>query len=244
MKKSAIPGFPWMKQFTTKDEINQYFTVDKIQYLLCGKRFKALPQHLERTHDITADDYREQYGLPWRRGLCGVGTSKKFSKNMIVRQKNGFRPPIEAAHRKAVKAKRRPDQPYFKKVKIENLECFNKDNRKYLDDDYQKVLIKMLKETKGLYETCKDDDMPDIGMVHKYAKRNKEFRKALDRTYEKLPYSIQAGAGKLPEKKFKEDLLSFRRSGITVADMSRLLGVSRSLINNRLNKIRESKDNI
>ena len=102
----------------------------------------------------------------------------------------------------------------------------------------------MLKETKGLYETCKDDDMPDIGMVHKYAQRNTEFRKALDRTYEKLPYSIQAGAGKLPEKKFKEDLLSFKRSGITVADMSRLLGVSRSLINNRLNKIRESKDNI
>ena len=111
MKKSALPGFPWKKQFTTKDEIDQYFAGDKIQCLLCGKRFKALPQHLERTHDITADDYREQYGLPWRRGLCGVGTSKKFSKNMIVRQKNGFRPPIEAAHRKAVKAKRRPDQP-------------------------------------------------------------------------------------------------------------------------------------
>ena len=102
----------------------------------------------------------------------------------------------------------------------------------------------MLRETKGLDEACKDDDMPDIRLVHKYAKRNKEFRKALDRTYEQLPYSIQAGAGRLPEKKFREDLLSLKRSGITVADMSRLLGVSRSLIQNRLNNIRESKDNI
>jgi len=49
-----------------------------------------------------------------------------------------------------------------------------------------------------------------------------------------LNYSVQAGAGRLPEKKFRADLLSMKRSNITVADMSRLLGVSRSLINNRL----------
>ena len=35
-------------------------------------------------------------------------------------------------------------------------------------------------------------------------------------------------------KKIRADLLSMKRSNITVADMSRLLGVSRSLINNRL----------
>ena len=35
----------------------------------------------------------------------------------------------------------------------------------------------------------------------------------------------------------KEDLLSLKRSGITVADMSRLLGVSRSLIHNRLKSV-------
>jgi Fic family protein len=45
---------------------------------------------------------------------------------------------------------------------------------------------------------------------------------------------VQAGAGRLTEKKFIEDLFSLKRSSITVADMSRLLGVSRSLINNRL----------
>jgi len=53
---------------------------------------------------------------------------------------------------------------------------------------------------------------------------------------------VQAGTGKLPEKKFKEDLLSLKRSGIKVADMSRLLGVSRSLIDNRLKSASVTKN--
>ena len=131
---------------------------------------------------------------------------------------------------------------FFKKVKIENLECFNKDNRKYCDEDYQNVLRKMLKETKGLYEACKDDDMPDIRLVSKYAKRNTDFRKALERTYEKLPYFIQAGAGRLPEDKFKKDLLKLKQSGFSVAKMSSHLGVSKCMIQNRLKNMRESKN--
>ena len=92
----------------------------------------------------------------------------------------------------------------------------------------------MLKEKKGLNEACRDAGMPHFRAVSKYAKKNAEYRKQLEKTYEQLPYSVQAGAGRLPEKKFREDLLSLKRSGITVVDMSKLLGVSRSLINDRL----------
>ena len=109
--------------------------------------------------------------------------------------------------------------------------------KKYSDQDFKNVLVKMLTENKGLNEVCKDADMPDFRAVSKYAKKNEDFRKELDRAYEKLPYSVQAGAGRLPEKKFREDLKSLKRSGITVADMSRLLGVSRSLIHNRLKSV-------
>jgi len=241
-KKSALPGFPWNGRFENKKEIDSYFAGNKIQCLLCGKRFKALPQHLERTHDITADDYRERYGLPWRRGLCGTGTSKKLSRNMHERLKKGFRPPIEAAQRKSVKAMKRQDQPFFVKVKADNMKIGCDKIKKYTDQDFKNVLAKMLNEKKGLNEVCKDADMPDFRAVSKYAQINADFRKELDKTYEQLPYSVQAGAGRLPEKKFKEDLKCLKRSGITVADMSRLLGVSRSLIQNRLNDMKESQN--
>jgi transcriptional regulator with XRE-family HTH domain len=227
--------FPWRGRFETKTEIEDYFAGDKVRCLLCGKRFKALPKHLELTHDITADDYRERYGLPWKRGLCGASTSEKMSKNMLKRRKNGFRPPIEAAQKASVRAaKRRPDQPFLVKAKTESLKPIIEKIKKYEDRDFKNVLAKMLREKKGLNEACRDAGMPHFGAVSKYAKKNAGYRKQLEENYAQLPYSVQAGAGRLPEKQFKEDLLSLKRSGITVADMSRLLGVSRSLINNRL----------
>jgi hypothetical protein len=167
--------------------------------------------------------------------LCGAGTSEKISENMLKRRQNGFRPPIEVAQKKSVAAaKRRPDQPFLVKAKTESLKPVIEKIKKYEDRDFKNVLAKMLREKKGLNEACRDAGMPHFGAVSKYAKKNAEYRKQLEETYQKLPYSVQAGAGRLPEKRFREDLLSLKRSGITVADMSRLLGVSRNLINNRL----------
>jgi hypothetical protein len=230
----VMQKYPWRGKFGTKKEIDTYLTGNKIECLLCGKWFRALPTHLERTHNITADDYKERYGLPWKRGLCGVGLSKKRSKLLLERLKNGFKPPIEVAMKKSVGAPRRPDQPFFVKVKLENMRAGSDKFRKYDDKDFYGVLAKMLKEKKGLNEVCKDPDMPQFGAVSKYAKKNADFRKELEKTYEQLPYRVQAGACRLPEKKFKEDLLTMKRSNITVADMSRLLGVSRSMIHRRL----------
>jgi hypothetical protein len=237
LNSDVMHRYPWRGKFRTKTEIDNYFAGNKVQCLICGKLFKALPQHLERTHDITADDYREQYGLPWKRGLCGVGTSEKLSKNMLQRRKQGFRAPIEKICKNTGRRNRRPDQPFLVKAKRDSLKPVIEKLRKYADKDYRNVLAKMLKEKIGLNEACKDPDLPHFRAISKYAKRNADYRKKLERTYEQLPYSVQAGAGRLPEKKFREDLLSLKRSGITVADMSRLLGVSRSLINNRLKNV-------
>ena len=168
----VMQKYPWRGKFRTKTEIDDYLAGNKVQCLICGKLFKALPQHLEKTHDITADDYREQYGLPWRRGLCGIETSKKLSKNMFARRKKGFRPPIEDAWKKAVRAKKRQDQPFFVKVKADNMKIGSEKIKKYTEQDYKKVLTKMLKEKKGLNEVCKDAGMPDIRIVSKYAKKN------------------------------------------------------------------------
>jgi hypothetical protein len=156
---------------------------------------------------------------------------------MLDRIKNGFQPPIESAMKKSVGAPRRPDQPFFVKVKLENMRAGSEKFKKYSDKDFRNVLDRMLKENKGLNEVCKDSDMPHCLAVSKYKRKNADFRKELDHTYEQLPYSVQAGACRLPEKKFREDLLRMKRSNITVADMSRLLGVSRSMIHKRLKNV-------
>ena len=71
----------------------------------------------------------------------------------------------------------------------------------------------MLEENKILYEVCKDADMHSSNQVYQYAERNKEFRKALDKIYEKLSFSIQARARKLSEDKFRKAIMRLRQSG-------------------------------
>ena len=229
-----MKGFPWNGRFKTKQEIDNYFSGDRVQCLLCGKWFKQIPTHLKMIHDISSDEYRETYGLPWKHGLCGEEVSLKLRKTMKERWDSGFCNDLEAARKQLKKAKKRQDQPFFKKVRSENLISGNKKRQKYFHEDFQNVLTRMLEENKILDEVCKDADMPNYSLVYQYARRNKEFRKALDGTYEKLPFSIQARARKLSEDKFRKAIISLRKSGFSVPEISRYLGVSENMIRLRL----------
>jgi len=96
---------------------------------------------------------------------------------MHVRLKKGFRPPIGAAQRKSVNAMKRPDQPFFVKVKADNMKIGCDKIEKYTDQYFKNVLAKMLNENQGLNEAFKDPDMPDIRIVSKYAKKMGTFEK-------------------------------------------------------------------
>ena len=89
------------------------------------------------------NDYRDRYGLPWKHGLCGKATSLKLSNVMNKRRKNGFAPDTDAAREKSKHVKKRHDQPYFVKVKTENLRSANDKRKKYFDEDFQKVLVNL-----------------------------------------------------------------------------------------------------
>ena len=131
LRSKVMPGFPWDGKFTTQPEIYNYFSGDRVQCLLCGKWFKRLPTHLKMIHEIESDEYRERYGLPWKHGLCGKELSLKLSKTMKRRRESGFRPDIDAARKKSKQARKRQDQPFFKKVRSENIISGNKKRRKY-----------------------------------------------------------------------------------------------------------------
>ena len=70
-RRKVLKGFPWEGTFETKEEVYDYFSGDRIQCLLCGKWFQRLPSHLKAIHEMTSDEYKEMYGLPWKHGLCG-----------------------------------------------------------------------------------------------------------------------------------------------------------------------------
>jgi len=158
----------------------------------------------------------------------------KLSKNLKERYANGFRPDLEAARKRVDHSKRRPDQPFTKKIKSENVISGINKRTKYFHADFQNLLKRMLDEHKTLAEIYKDPDMPSENAVYRDSRRNKEFRKALDAIYEKLPFSVQARANKLSEEKFKKAILSLQQSGFSTPEISRFLGVGDNTIRRRL----------
>jgi hypothetical protein len=76
--------------------------------LLCGKKYKDLGKHL-RVHDVTPDEYRERYRIPWTYALCTLEVSDNYSDAVRVRMDAGFVPPSKygSEHMKMVGAVRR-----------------------------------------------------------------------------------------------------------------------------------------
>ena len=233
LRRKVLQGFPWNGKFQTIEEVCDYFSSDKIQCLLCGRWFQRLPFHLKAIHKISSDEYRELYGLPWMHGLCGKDLSLKLSKILKKRRANGFHPDIDVAREKFKTSERRHDQPFMKKIRSENVISGNKKRIKYFREDFQNVLKRMLNEHKTLAEVYRDPTMPSESAVYRYLKRNKEFRQALDKTYEKLPFSVQARAKKLSEGTFRKAIVSLQQSGFSVPDISRFLGMAENTIRRR-----------
>lgn len=71
-RREVLPGFPKLPLTLTLEEIKQYLHSAEITCFLCGKAYKELGAHLSSIHKVSADQYREMYGLPYRTGLTSA----------------------------------------------------------------------------------------------------------------------------------------------------------------------------
>jgi hypothetical protein len=243
MKKNeinSIPGFPWKGQFKTKDEIDQYFSnPDGIQCLCCGRMYGGLNGHLQIVHGVSLEKYRDQYGLPWRKGLVSRNVSKRYSTRLTERIKNGTfkpRPDNKAAVAKIRTGGRRKDQPYLTGIKAEKAKRQSKKNIRHRCKDYEKVLSVMLKNKVTLREACMNEGLPASSRVLGYAESNPRFRKKLIDTYYALPYDVQARAGMFSPQ-FYEDLKRLKAKGLPNTEIGKQLGISYKTVKIRLDGI-------
>lgn len=79
-RRRVMPGYPITTKFSTLEQINEYLHAEKITCLLCGKAYKGLAGHLV-THAISADEYKERFGLPYRTGLTSLATKEMCKEN-------------------------------------------------------------------------------------------------------------------------------------------------------------------
>lgn len=101
-------GFPIHPRALTADEVELYFSTEKIVCLICGKAYRMLAKHLG-LHDLDTDKYRAMYGLPWSRGLCCPETYDVLAARVI---EDGRFEKMFAKSKPGWQARVRPIQPF------------------------------------------------------------------------------------------------------------------------------------
>lgn len=120
-------GYPVTNAFKSAAKLRAYMDDgDRIQCLLCGRRYKALGHHLRQSHDMTADDYKEAYGIPWTYGLVCGETSEKISKNVKQMIADGIICCGDVDMQKVGSAPHRARMKVLDDINTENLEEANK----------------------------------------------------------------------------------------------------------------------
>jgi predicted transcriptional regulator len=107
--------------FKTRRDVERYFGGKTIECLLCGQRFRRLAGHLTAKHEMSVDEYRTRFGLPWSRGLTSAAsvassgwTDERKAKARKLARKNRF---FERAHA----TPRRGPAPFLKAEAVKNL---------------------------------------------------------------------------------------------------------------------------
>lgn len=167
-KTKVQKGFPREFVFECREELDAYLSGDRITCLLCGNSYQLLETHLRTFHDMTGDEYREKYGIPYKRGLCSARMSaarSEISKELFEANRDrqlGF---LEQA--KAVQEKN--GNPQRKKPKF-----WKSERTKYTRATFDEF-IRRVEIGRSAHKVQQDEDMPALSSVHWYAKRDKDF---------------------------------------------------------------------
>jgi len=123
--RSPLPGYPVEKPFSTIAEVRAYLAEPMVRCLRCGRKFKSLSSHLVTIHEMTADDYRHTYGIPWTYGLVSPETSEIISENSQRLVADGIVRGASDTSR-MIQAQRRPESAARVQLRAENLAEANK----------------------------------------------------------------------------------------------------------------------
>ncbi|MBI4030178.1 MAG: MucR family transcriptional regulator [Proteobacteria bacterium] len=230
-------------KFSTKEEVNAYFDEEKLLCLYCGNRYEALFKHLQISHDITPDEYRKEFGLPWRIGLAGTRLKKKLRKIMNGQRKEGILPmrPSEEHMKKLRKSikNRRPSTDVAKNSwHRRGLEAHGR-TEPWGATDFEEYL-RRIRTGRTLTEVGKDDDMPSREVFDEYLRTNLAFREKFERAWDMLPFSVQIRGNRLGLR-FEREVMDLKKRGFTSVRIAKVLNVSESVIRGRISNICKDK---
>lgn len=92
-----------LARFHSLAEVDAWLDQERLTCPRCAQRYEHLGRHLASAHSITADEFRELYGIPHNRGLVGLKLKARFvdrQKNQLARDPNHRAKFVGAARRR------------------------------------------------------------------------------------------------------------------------------------------------
>ena len=218
-RRHGYAGFPIPPRQFTAAEVEEYLAGETITCLLCGRGFRRLAQHLPAIHQVTVDDYRDMYGLPWRTGVASRASRDAYAaaqkKNIADgKVKIPERPPPGPFHM-------RPRR-YFHKEKLKEVGFLGVLGPVYGRADFFATVDRVLSGEKFQV----GDGGPSETWFHKWAREHPEddaeFRRAIDA----LPFPRQAALSYGMGPRFTGAVRDLRATGLSDKRIAAVLGVS------------------
>jgi hypothetical protein len=185
-RRKPVEGYPKHFVFECREDVDSYLGGDKIICLLCGLDFRGLGPHLNAVHLISDDQYREKYGLPYKRGLVCTDTHERMSSHA----KKYFADNKEVqmaylAQAKAVQAEFGNPQ--------RNKPHFWKNERTIYELKHYEEFVRRVVGGRTVMEVSEDEDMPTVAHVYHFMKTNEAFAKQYNAV---IPLTATAGYSK------------------------------------------------
>ncbi len=242
-RRKVLPGFPIKTPFSNVDEARAYLNGDTITCLRCGHTYKGLGQHLKAIHGWNVDQYQQFYHLPYGRGLVSKGTTKIMRENTLLRIEEGDFIPAPDINTKHIKYPSRTSMFQRKQTRknIYNSPFHNEALvasgvlLHWRDEDYMKILSRMIKQDRLLYDVCTDPDVPGISAFDNYKAKHPNFAEALAETREELSFQKQQESNRLG-KRFDCECRALRDQGLSFRKIGEVLCVTARTVNRRLGK--------
>jgi|6_EtaG_2_1085325.scaffolds.fasta_scaffold57423_1 hypothetical protein len=229
-RRRPLPGFPIEEPFTEPQDVWDYLAGEgqygaepgKILCLLCGKAYRSVGIHL-RTHDISPDEYRDRYGLPWSIGLASPDCREAYRQHTLGMLADGYVPPVLAdpsIQARARSAARRPRAPY--RGKINN---FPPPDPVRIADEVWDEYLARVGSGRAPSAVTADEDMPGGTTVVEKRQADPVFARRYDEAVDALPFDVLAEAGSLGPA-FDAECQRLRDQGMIYRDIAAELGVS------------------
>lgn len=235
-----ISKFPWTGEFKTIEEVEDYFGRDKLTCLICGKEYIALHKHLSK-HDISVDDYKERYGIPWRKGLISRTLCEKQAAIMKKQREEGVLPqrPPEDHIKKIQKAarRRRPITKATRDTQQKHGLKMHGRKERWAKKDFEEYL-RRIKTGRTITEVGKDKDMPCREVFDTYKRENPDFNEKFKKAWNALPFDVEV-RGQKTGKRFKNKVIELRGKNLSWPEIGRVMQVNEGTVRNCWHRLKK-----